>query len=167
MSKLRYNKVTVGRVQEELYSVIPAQIPDTIVCIGSPEYSYDSLAPAIGSILSHKNLTCKVYGTTTEPIDSINSDFLSANLSNLSTKTVLAIDSAEGGLFDQLGSVIISKGSIQPGEALGKELSSIGNYSIKIVTCKKIFNKRIYLDESKQSKLCLIISKALSNYYRR
>lgn len=101
-----------------------------ICCIGTPKVIGDSVAPKVGDALQAKNINAFVYGTTKNPITAINYlDYYSHILSVHKGDFIIAIDCALGKSAD-IGCIKITKNGINPGKAIGKNLSPIGNIGI-------------------------------------
>lgn len=101
-----------------------------ICCIGTPKVIGDSVAPKVGDALLAKNINAFVYGTTKNPITALNYiDYYNHILLAHKGEFVIAIDCALGKRAD-IGCIKITKSGINPGKAIGKKLTPIGNIGI-------------------------------------
>ena len=127
-SKIKGNK-TKEEIVTAMLSLIPSNYTNddiVFVCIGTDRSTGDSLAPFVGMYLEglgYKN----VYGTIDNPVHAIN---LKDTIENLpKDKKVNAIDAALG-RETSVGNIDIINGSIKPGAGVGKDLISVGDYSV-------------------------------------
>lgn len=98
----------------------------TFFCIGTDRATGDSLAPFIGSMLIEKGYN-NVIGTIDNPAHAQNLDKRIKEISE--NTTVIAIDAALG-KSESIGKIIFSKGKTYPGIGVGKNLTSIGDFSL-------------------------------------
>lgn len=105
--------------------------PLAVVCIGTPKLLVDSIGPEIGSMLKLNASGFIVLGTSKAPLESNNIDAIHSYIAG---KSVIAIDATKGNWRYKKGTVIINKGLLYPGMALGKQLKPLGDYYIKIIT---------------------------------
>lgn len=106
-----------------------------IVCIGTPRVNGDSVGPIIGSKLLLRNCKYPVYGTISDPITALNIDKkIKEILAKHPNNTILAIDSSTTTNKNKLNKILLEKKPIEPGSALNKQLMSIGDFSIKVVS---------------------------------
>lgn len=97
------------------------------VCIGTDRSTGDSLGPLVGTFLEAKGYD-NVIGTIDMPVHAVN---LEERLKEIPVnKTVIAIDAALGS-SESVGTISVQKGSLKPGEGVQRELSPVGDYSIK------------------------------------
>ena len=118
----------MGRIAD-LYSFVPLNKPVLFACIGTDRSTGDSLGPLVGTFLEEKGYT--VIGTLANPMHALNIDI---SMEYMKTKYpdhfIVAIDACLGKIYD-IGKIIVEKGSILPGKAVGKELTPVGDVSIK------------------------------------
>lgn len=114
-------------------STIPNISPDTHVfaCIGTDRSTGDSLGPLVGTLLSERFPSLKVFGTIDSPLHALN---LSETLEEIMAtgKQVIAID-ASLGQVNSIGRFQVAKGPLQPGEGIpdrAQKLPEIGDYRI-------------------------------------
>ncbi|MCL2556751.1 MAG: spore protease YyaC [Firmicutes bacterium] len=110
-----------------------------IVCIGTDLLSGDCLGPLVGQMLIENKAPCFVYGTLKFPITALNVNKVNEFIRQKHKgQIVLAIDSAVG---DKVGNIRINKGAIEPGSALNKGLTPIGDVSITVTTSNVLPNE--------------------------
>ena len=113
-----------------LSNVIPIGINSYNVvffCIGSDRSTGDSLGPLVGSFLKDKGYS-NVMGTLDEPIHAQN---LEDKINEIpKNKKVIVID-ASLGMNKDIGKIFVNSGGLEPGIGVGKNLTVIGDYSIK------------------------------------
>lgn len=101
-----------------------------ICCIGTPKVIGDSVAPKVGDQLLAQNINAFVYGTTKNPITAINYlEYYKHICAVHKGEFVIAIDCALG-KKQEIGCIKITKNGINPGKAIGKNFSPIGNIGI-------------------------------------
>lgn len=101
-----------------------------IACIGTPSVSGDSVAPIVGDILISLGVDAYIYGTTNRPITAINyNDYANAIKVRHADELIIAVDSALG-LKKDIGCIKIVRGGVNPGGALKKNLTKIGEIGI-------------------------------------
>lgn len=100
----------------------------TNMCIG------DSIGPMIGSILEENMIPIKVYGTLAVPIHAMNLEYYIAKIYNEHPDAIIiATDACLGSNKNNIGQIILEDIPLHPGSGVGKQLSYIGEYSIKLV----------------------------------
>ena len=102
------------------------------LCIGTDRSTGDSLGPLTGSRLVEFNtFPFPVIGTLENPLHALN---LEQQIDNIISTTpeayTVAVDACLG-KGSSIGQVLFQDGSMQPGQAVGKDLPSVGNASIK------------------------------------
>jgi putative sporulation protein YyaC len=105
--------------------------PPVILAVGSDRLTGDCLGPLSGHLLTEKyDVNAYVYGTLEKPVVAKNldacGDFI--NIVHKESK-IIVIDAAMGSAAD-LGKIKYGKGKIQPGAALNKNISPIGDFYI-------------------------------------
>ena len=87
----------------------------------------------MGSRLTHlARYGVEVWGTLAQPVHAQNLATVSAHLQRMANRFVIAID-ASLGRPEQVGSVILRPGSLQPGAGVGKQLPPVGDVAISAV----------------------------------
>ena len=101
-----------------------------ILCIGTDRCIGDVLAPLTGTILQRLNVNFPVYGTLENPVHALN---ISNNLKKIKSEHpqayIIAVD-ASLGCKNEVGNIIIRKGSLHPGKGVGKKLPAVGDLTI-------------------------------------
>src|SRR5690625_1445713 len=95
------------------------------LCIGTDRSTGDSLGPLVGTKLQRHGLN--VIGTLHEPCHFKNVERLYDAIPK--DKTIIAIDACLG-MLSNIGNIRIKKGTIRPGEGVGREMKPMGDYSI-------------------------------------
>lgn len=104
-----------------------------IVCIGSDRSTGDALGPLVGSKLTHlSRYGVWVWGTLEQPIHALNLPEMVERLAQIPNRLVIAIDASLGRRED-VGSVVLRRGSLQPGRGVGKKLPAVGDIAISAV----------------------------------
>jgi putative sporulation protein YyaC len=124
----------IEKIANKLKEVINQASKEVIfLCIGSDRSTGDSLGPIVGTKLKEKGLLFPVYGTLEEPVHALN---LKKVLKEINFKHenpfILGIDACLGD-EKQIGMIILKEGSLIPGNALNKELPSVGDYHMKAI----------------------------------
>lgn len=114
----------------DLIKVLNKDNKDIIVyCIGSAKVEGDSVGPKVGSLLSTLNVPAIVVGTLDEPMTAVSiKDMLKRYPSD--GKFAISIDASLSGKKKSKGTITIKDGGINPGSALGKTISPIGDISV-------------------------------------
>ena len=101
-------------------------------CIGTDRSTGDSLGPLTGSHLTEPQLfPFPVIGTLEEPLHALNlKQKFDETIANNPAAYIVAIDACLGSA-SSIGQLLIQNGPIQPGLAVGKNLPSVGDLSIK------------------------------------
>ena len=101
------------------------------LCIGSDRSTGDSLGPLIGYKLEQNpQPDRRVIGTLSRPVHAVNlADTVEEIQKQYSNHVVIAID-ASIGLREQVGTISLGKGAIQPGLGVSKKLSKVGDIFI-------------------------------------
>ena len=101
-----------------------------ILCIGTDRCIGDVLAPLTGTILQKLNVDFPVYGTLENPVHALN---ISNNLKKIKSRHpqayIIAVD-ASLGCKNEVGNIIIRRGSLHPGKGVGKKLPAVGDLTI-------------------------------------
>lgn len=122
------------------------------LCIGTDRSTGDSLGPLIGyKIQNLEQENIKVFGTLDEPVHANNLGFYTRKISKeYPDWFVIAVDAAVGNEND-VGTVSIHMGSIEPGAGLGKNLNRVGDISIVGIIAPENFAN--YLNTIRLSKV--------------
>ena len=101
-------------------------------CIGTDRSTGDSLGPLTGSRLTESQLfPYPVIGTLENPLHALNLQQKIDETIDLNPSAyIVAIDACLG-KGSSIGQLLFHDGPIQPGKAVGKNLPSVGNVSIK------------------------------------
>lgn len=104
---------------------------DTVVlCIGTDRATGDALGPIVGSMLSERSTSFKVYGTLRQPVHALNlKEYIHKIYSTHVSPVVIAIDASLGNHPD-VGLVTLSHSPLYPGIGVNKKLPAIGDMSI-------------------------------------
>ena len=93
-----------------------------VICIGSSKISGDSIGPLVGSILTKSNFCLPVYGTSEDPIHSIN---LEKKISSIRKKhkhcRILAIDASITKNKNNVGDILCNIGGVSPGAGVERK----------------------------------------------
>lgn len=104
-----------------------------VICIGTDKYICDCLGPLVGSLLVEAKIPVKVFGVLDNPIHSGNLEAVIKEIKDSLPKyKIIAIDGYLGNEED-IGTIRFKEGSINPGAAVSKKHSSIGDYSIEAI----------------------------------
>ncbi|GFN33068.1 spore protease YyaC [Paenibacillus xylaniclasticus] len=99
------------------------------VCIGSDCSTGDAFGPLVGSALRARGWSL-VYGTLDHPLDAVR--LAAEGVAVPDDAVVVTIDACLG-KADSVGKFAVAEGPLQPGEGVGLQLPSIGDYSIAAV----------------------------------
>lgn len=156
---------------EELTAALKAMIPSDITndnvvfaCIGTDRSTGDALGPLVGTYLEGLGYT-NVVGTIDDPMHAVN---LAERIEKLPAgKTVIAIDACLG-QTTSVDTHQLIKGSLKPGAGLGKDLPSVGDYSISSIVNVGGFMEYFVLQNTRLSivmKMAKDITTALMNRF--
>ena len=162
-SKIKLNEELNDK---DICQLTKALTEDTvIVCIGSDRNIGDAIGPCVGSMLKETNFSFPVYGTLEEPIHGLN---LNSKIRMIRAKhpeaNIIAIDACiPTQKNSEKATVIYSNKPMTPGAGLGKNLSPIGNYSLKVVVSNyyEHYKTEDYLNCLRMSE-CISFSKKIS-----
>lgn len=105
---------------------LPYQRDIVFLCIGIDRSAGDSFGPLTGTLLKQM-MVPNVVGTLEKPVHAKN---LLETYNNIEKESfVVAIDASLGSIND-LGHLVVKKGPIFPGKAMGVDLPSVGDLSI-------------------------------------
>lgn len=112
-----------------------------VVCIGTDRSTGDSLGPLVGTFLDKRRKIkriCRVLGCLDYPVHAKTLDWHIKMLAR-ENPLVIAIDACIG-KTENIGKILIRKGSLKPGSGVKKELPEIGDISIAgVVTFESEF----------------------------
>ncbi len=100
-----------------------------VVCIGTDRSTGDALGPLVGSMLEEMGRgSATVYGTLDEPVHATN---IVQVLNRIQGRfgAILAVDACLGRL-DNVGTVSVGLGPLQPGAGVHKDLPAVGDLYI-------------------------------------
>lgn len=103
-----------------------------IINIGTDRVTGDCLGPLLGTLLEEKELSnIKIYGTLKDPIHAKNLEYKILEIYKAHPDAFfLAIDACLAQDYEHLDKIYLRSIPIQPGKGLGKDLLSVGDYSI-------------------------------------
>lgn len=126
--------IILGQVLKEVLNLNDKVL---VICIGTDKYICDCLGPLVGSLLVDTNIPLHIFGVLNNPIHSANLETMIKEITNLfPDHKIIAIDGYLGNKED-IGLIKFREGSINPGAAISKKHSPIGNYSIEAIIEKK------------------------------
>lgn len=127
-------KVEIERMANRLQEVLLKTEQEVVIlCVGSDRSTGDSLGPFVGSMLVEKNIPFPVYGTLEEPVHALNLKNVIKEINQqYSNPFILGVDACLGD-EKNIGLVLLEEGPFIPGNAVHKNLPSIGNYHIKAI----------------------------------
>lgn len=126
--------IILGQVLKEVLSLNDKVL---IICIGTDKYICDCLGPLVGSLLVEANIPLPVFGVLDNPVHSANVEIMIKEITDsFPDYKIIAIDGYLGNEED-IGLIKFKEGSINPGAAISKKHSSIGDYAIVAIIEKK------------------------------
>ena len=122
--------------KEELIETLSKIITTNTVlcCIGTDKLIDDSLGPFVGSRLKENNIGLPVLGTIENPCHGKNLTYFHSIIeTKYKDKKVLGIDACvtTGTQSPSIGTIKVNSKPIYPGRGVGKNLDTIGNYSLR------------------------------------
>jgi putative sporulation protein YyaC len=147
-SKSTRVKRTIGSLtMKTLLQSIPKEKTILFLCIGTPKYPGDAVAPMIGQHLRGKLEKAIVIGTTPDPVHAMNMEETREYIKKHWKDTyIIAIDACVTNNSSFMNKVHIGTTQINPGSALGKNIKAIGDASIRVFTTLKSDNHKKTLD---------------------
>jgi putative sporulation protein YyaC len=122
---------------EALKEVLSLNAKVLVICIGTDKYICDSLGPLVGSLLVDTNIPLHIFGILDDPIHSVNIEIKVKEIAHcFPDYKIISIDGCLGNEED-IGLIKFKKGSINPGAAISKNHSPIGDYAIEAIIEKK------------------------------
>jgi putative sporulation protein YyaC len=126
--------IILGQVLKELLSLNDKVL---VICIGTDKYICDCLGPLVGSLLVDTSIPLHVLGVLDNPIHSANVEISIKEITRtFPDYKIIAIDGYLGNEED-IGLIKFKEGSVNPGAAISKNHSPIGNYVIEAIIEKK------------------------------
>lgn len=108
-----------------------------VICIGTDKYICDCLGPLVGSFLVEANIPVQVLGVLENPIHSGNIEVKIKEITNLYKDCkIIAIDGCLGNEKD-IGIIKFREGSVNPGSAVSKKHTCVGDFAIEAIIEKK------------------------------
>lgn len=108
-----------------------------VICIGTDKYICDCIGPLVGSQLIESNIPVKIFGMLDNPIHSQNIENSIKEITySFPGYKIIAIDGYLGN-EEEIGLIRFKEGSINPGAAISKKHTSIGDYAIEAIIEKK------------------------------
>lgn len=107
----------------------PLEKPIVVVCVGSDRSTGDALGPLVGTRLAQRvsPLVAEVRGTLERPVHAAN---LSESLRDLTPdRLAIAVDACLG-RAENVGTICVKDGALQPGTGVNKTLPSVGDFHI-------------------------------------
>lgn len=126
-----YNVTNVNKYSAFRQFVSGQEAPPIILCIGSPKVPGDSFGPLTGKLLCERFFVpTDVYGTCSFPVHALN---LMAEVEKIRLlhpdRKIIAVDSAICANV-KTGTLSAFPGGIRPGLATGKNLGTVGDWSL-------------------------------------
>lgn len=104
-----------------------------VICIGTDKYICDCLGPLVGSLLVDTSIPLQIFGLLDNPIHSENIEITIKEITRIfPNHKIIAIDGYLGNKED-IGLIKFKEGSVNPGAAISKKHSPIGNYVIEAI----------------------------------
>lgn len=132
--RINYNDTgAIWKLSTLFLQHIPFSSPNLIFfCIGTDRSTGDALGPLTGSRLTEfQTFPFPVIGTLENPLHALNLEKHIAEKNETYPEAyTVAIDACLG-KGSSIGELLFQDGSMQPGQAVGKNLPSVGNASIK------------------------------------
>lgn len=127
----RYGAVkAIGNYLSTYFDSYPRYDDIIIVGIGTDKCIGDCLGPLVGTILIRRDFSFPVYGTLKRPLHALNLRNRVASIKSRHPNAfIIAIDACLGE-EDNIGTIQIRSGPIDPGKGVGKNLPSVGDLSI-------------------------------------
>lgn len=122
--------IILGKVLKEVLSINDKIL---VICIGTDKYICDCLGPLVGSLLVDSNIPLHIFGVLNDPIHSMNFEMTTKEIIALyPDHKIIAIDGYLGN-EEEIGHIKFKEGSVNPGAAISKKHSPIGNYAIEAI----------------------------------
>lgn len=140
-------------------------------CIGTDRSTGDALGPLTGSYLTElKTFPFPIIGTLETPLHALNLEqAISETKLNHPDAFIVAIDACLG-KSSSIGQFLFQEGSLQPGQAVGKNLPAIGDASIKGIVNVAGFMEQSVLQSTRlylSFEMSRILARALQLAYSR
>lgn len=132
--RIHYNETgAIWKLSNLFVKYIPFNSANLIFfCIGTDRSTGDALGPLTGSRLTESQVfPYPVIGTLESPLHALNlQDKIDETIDSNPSSYIVAIDACLG-KASSIGQLLFNDGPLQPGKAVGKDLPSVGNVSIK------------------------------------
>lgn len=164
----------IWKLSTQFLQQIPFHLENLIfLCIGTDRSTGDSLGPLTGSHLTElKSFPFPVIGTLENPLHALNlEERLKDIQQNNPDAYLIAIDACLG-KGSSIGQLLLQNEPLYPGQAVGKNLPAVGDYSIKGVVNIAGFmdhavlqSTRLHLPFEMSRTLTRALQLAYSRYY--
>lgn len=161
-----YTQTTSQEIAQIIHKLIYTHHPNkrdiVLLCIGSDRSTGDSFGPLVGTFVQEQGgAGYQILGTLTQPIHAKNIEQTIQTIrQNNPDILVISIDAGLG-TTSQVGSLFIGLGALQPGKAVDKRITSIGDLHI-IGVVNRAGQKQVTLQSSRLS-LVYHLAKLVSN----
>lgn len=107
-----------------------------ILCIGTGKAIFDSVGPLVGTFLKEKNNmhNITIYGDLHNQLTALNIEEEFKRIKEIHPNAIFVCIDACLSEAQDVGRIILSKQAVCPGKGIGKDLTPIGDYSIKCIT---------------------------------
>src|SRR5690625_1810640 len=126
------DSMVIKSISDLLITYIPRNYSCLVIlCIGTDRSTGDSLGPLTGTLLTQltpRNL--HVYGTLHQPVHAINLEQTIHHINTSYTKPLIIAVDASLVKGSSVGNLICGYRPLQPGAALNKQLSSVGDVHV-------------------------------------
>ncbi|GLO66215.1 spore protease YyaC [Oceanobacillus kimchii] len=129
----------------------------TFFCIGTDRSTGDCFAPLVGTKLKELGYN-NVIGTLNHPVHAMNLDDRIAEIPK--NTDVIALDAALGNL-ELIGSINLRRGKLKPGAALGKHLTSVGDYSLTGVVNISGYEEHVILQNTRLAEVMKLVDETV------
>lgn len=128
-----FEENSVSEISKYIFNIINGQKKILVLCIGTDICTGDSFGPLTGTLLKKNNCPCTIIGDLENIVHYNNlKDKINYIKCNYKDYFIIAIDASLGD-SNNIGKVIIEKGSIFPATALKSKNISIGDIAIKAI----------------------------------
>jgi len=132
--KAMFTDVDVDQgLTEAIYQRLALKPPKTevvVLCIGTDRSTGDSLGPLVGSYLSERVSSIRLFGTLENPVHAVNlaetTDYISIHHPDA---FMLAVDACLGQV-STVGQITLADGPLRPGAGVHKKLPAVGDAHI-------------------------------------
>ena len=128
------------------------------LCIGSDRAIADSVGPLVGTMLKENNLPYPVYGTLDAPVHALNLKKTLVEIQQKLDNHLLIVLDACIGHKEEVGMVLLKKGPLNPGIAIGNSLPLVGDFHLLAIV--NYHDKNSYENYLKDTRLVTIYDMA-------